>query len=125
MKHLSDELRTTGRPLSALIREMASWTPVWTSWSTSSSSEHVDYSRLPPLGGGAGKEKDLQSELDKTRKWASNIQSERDRLANELRNVKARSRSRGRGGGGGGANGRNNKGNNGDKGEGKGHGKRH
>ena len=49
------------------------------------------------MGGGASKERDLQAELDKARKWAALMQSERDRLANELKNARPRSRSAGRG----------------------------
>ena len=122
LQHLSDELRTTGRPLSALIRETASWTPVWSSWSPhgSSSGPQADYSRLPALGGGPAKERELQAELDKTRKWASDMQSQRDRLANELKNKGGRDRSRDRGGGGGNANYRPDNGKGGKGGKGKG-----
>ena len=43
-----------------------------------------DFSIVPPTGSGSSKERELQQELDKTRTWAAEMQSQRDRFKNEL-----------------------------------------
>ena len=103
MQLWSDEIRTTGKPLAALTRETASWAPTWQTWSPTSSpgSTSPDYSIVPPLGAGSSKERNLQAELGKARTWAASMQSERDRLQNELKaQTRGRSRSQARGKGG-------------------------
>ena len=78
----SDETRTSGKSLAVLVRETASWAPQLTAWtptSTGSSSRTDSSSIVPSTGAGSAKERELQAELDKARKWASEMQSQRDR----------------------------------------------
>ena len=62
MQTWSDEIRTSGRPLSTLIKETATWTPPWISWtpSTSGASSSADASTVLATGAGSAKERDLQ-----------------------------------------------------------------
>ena len=96
MQLWSDEIRTTGKSLAALTRETASWTPAWLTWNPPSpGASSQDYTLVPSSGAGSTKDRDLQAELDKARKWAASMQSDHDRLQNQLVNAnRGRSRSR-------------------------------
>ena len=48
-------------------------------------------------GGGSAKERELQAELTKVRKWAAQMQSERDHILNKKQQQQDRPRSRSRG----------------------------
>ena len=74
----SDEIRTTGKTLATLVKETASWAPVWTSWVPPAGGSS-DFGQVPSIGNGSGKERELQNELDKARRWASEMQSQRDK----------------------------------------------
>ena len=102
----SDEVRTSGKSLAILVKETATWTPAWLSWAPPTSDAHSghrpDYTAVTATGTGSAKERELQEQLDKTRKWAAEMQSQRDRLQKDSRHATAsdprsqRSRSRGR-----------------------------
>ena len=98
MQLWSDELRTSGKTLATLCHETASWTPMWTSWSPPTAGSHEDWSQVPSTGGGSAKERDLQAEFTKTRRWAAQMQSERDHVKNGNKH-QDRPRSRSRAGG--------------------------
>ena len=74
----SDEIRTTGKTLATLVKETASWMPVWTSWVPPSGGSS-DLGQVQSIGNGSAKERELQNELDKARRWAADMQSQRDR----------------------------------------------
>ena len=96
MQLWSDEVRTSGKTLAVLVKETASWTPPWQAWTppATGSVSQTDYSTVPATGAGSAKERELQNELDKARKWAADMQSQRDKLRNELNGQRRRSRSR-------------------------------
>ena len=71
---------------------------MWTSWSPPTAGSHEDWSQVPSTGGGSAKERDLQAELTKTRRWAAQMQSERDHIKNGNKH-QDRPRSRSRAGG--------------------------
>ena len=81
MQTWSDEIRTSGKTLSILTKETATWTPPWLSWNPtpSGSGSSPDASTVLATGAGSAKERELQRELDYSRRWASQMQSERDR----------------------------------------------
>ena len=92
----SDEIRTTSKTLATLVKENASWTPVWTSWVPPAGSTQPDFGQVPSSGNGSAKDRELQVELDKARKWAGEMQSQRDkaRAAQQGATLRPRSRSR-------------------------------
>ena len=71
---------------------------MWTNWSPPTAGSHDDWSQVPSTGGGSAKERDLQAELTKTRRWAAQMQSERYHIKNSKKS-RDRPRSRSRGGG--------------------------
>ena len=81
MQTWSDEIRTTGKSLSILTKETATWTPPWLSWNPTPgfSGSSPDAGTVLATGAGSSKERELQRELDFSRRWASQMQSERDR----------------------------------------------
>ena len=112
MQTWSDEIRTTGKSLSLLTKETATWTPPWLSWNPTPgfSGSSPDAGTVLATGAGSSKERELQRELDFSRRWASQMQSERDRaVANRGSHKRTRSPSpqqqqqhQRQGGGGGG-----------------------
>ena len=90
----SDEIRTTKKSLATLVKETASWQPVWTSWVPPAGGTS-DAGLVPSTGTGSGKERELQQELDKARRWASDMQSQRDKFKSQV-NKDGRRRSRSR-----------------------------
>ena len=77
MRFFSDEIRTSGRKLGALVRETSSWTSFWSTWSPGPSSS-TTYQHHPDTGPSA-KEDELRKLLDAKQKECRALQSERDR----------------------------------------------
>ena len=91
LRFFSDEIRTSGRALSTLIRETASWQSNWTSWSPPSSPPSSSHG---PAANPSQREKELERMLTNARREAAGLQSERDRLAAKSgRNDRGRDRA--------------------------------
>ena len=85
LRIFSDEIRTNARTLSSLVHDTSAWQSAWTSWSPPAG----DVGQQHSSGSAPGRERELEREIDRLKKLAASVQSQRDR-DNNARNYACR-----------------------------------
>ena len=89
MRFLSDELRTSRRKLSVLVRETASWTSYWTSWSPPATSTQAHPSAHGHTDVGSARIRELEGQLAGKKSEAARYQSQLHALRQSHRSIEA------------------------------------
>ena len=89
MRHFSDSIRTTGRPLSGLVRETGTWVHFWQSWTPKGGA-------APPSGGGAAGS-NREAELARLLKQEQGRSQQLQQQADSLRKTQQKSLQQGGG----------------------------
>ena len=93
LRFFSDEIRTSGRNLGALVRETSSWQSNWTSWTPPPTSSGTPSGASPAVT--SSRVQELEKMLAEKRREAASLQSERDKLARRVNGRGEEYRSRG------------------------------